>query len=100
MKELNQKKNPVDGKRARKPPQKLGENEEIKGKRKGDTKKRKVDEIQNQEQYEMGCECEDPYDETRPMLDCGKCEQWFHHYVKGVRATDVWATVNRIMLCG
>ena len=26
----------------------------------------------------MICKCEEPYDETRPMLDCGRCLGWVH----------------------
>ena len=28
--------------------------------------------------YKMGCECDDPYDETKPMLECETCSGWFH----------------------
>ena len=26
----------------------------------------------------MGCECGDPWDETRPMLECDGCSEWYH----------------------
>ena len=66
-------------KRLRRPSKKQIENDEVNKKPplKGEGNGR-IGEKGEVEEYNMICKCEDPYDETRPMLDCGRCLGWVH----------------------
>ena len=41
-------------------------------------KKKTLAKSQDEEIYEMACNCDQYYDETRPMLECDNCLKWIH----------------------
>ncbi len=73
----------VERRRTRRPSRKQRESEDTGSKIKSkpqDQKKKKSNKKATPkiQDYTMGCDCSDPHDDSRPMLDCGKCEEWFH----------------------
>ena len=39
---------------------------------------KEIKEIEKEESYESGCNCSDPFDTSKPMIQCDNCEKWVH----------------------